>query len=344
MTTPELLQNYETCDRKGYYSRSWAPRKLDPTRMMQEAIRQALAAPDGDYGEIAGSAMMQLASDRGLDTTTHKVYQSVVHHACIADLIVTAIRKPNDPPWLTPDNMENWIPSAYISPAGDTLRRLLLVSHWSDERHASECRGWGTLGEQSVYGLPMQMIVVVIGQQRDGIRGSSPWASGFLHPANKMLRFRKRRNGSKTPGNVFNDSWSKVFREDHDEISRKTWLEAMLVDDVLNEVLFIEDIPVPPSPHLLRARQMAEAKLEKLYATRQTPAANLTGCDWPVVCPFRNLCHTLPEREPEEKYGFIQIERHTPVPKAYNPTSQRTAPGPCSPGPQSLPSPPEMQG
>ena len=307
MTTPELLSNYETCDRKGYWSRSYAPRKLSITRMMQEAIREALMAPEGDWGEIAGSAMLQLAQDRGLETETHKVYDSVIHHACIADLIATLLRKPGEPPWLIPEPMENWMPDCYLSANGDFLRRVVLVSHWNDERHDAECRSWFTLGEQAHYGLPMQLAVFVIGQQRDGRRTSSPWASGFLHPQNHELRFRKRNKGQRQDGNVFGDGWVKVFREDHDEIRREKWLESMLRDDVLYEVCFREDIPVLPLLHLQRARQMAAVKLDRLYGLKDVPEANLSVCDWPVPCPFRKLCHTLPEKGPEEKYGFVRV-------------------------------------
>src|ERR1700681_3689971 len=107
MNTPELLSNFETCDRKGYFSRSWEPQKLIVTRMMAEAIRLALTATEQqDWGSLAGSAMLQLAADRGLDESrdqTHKVYDSVMHHAHIADLVTTLLRKPGDSPWLTPE-------------------------------------------------------------------------------------------------------------------------------------------------------------------------------------------------------------------------------------------------
>jgi hypothetical protein len=343
MNTPELLSNFETCDRKGYFSRSWEPQKLNSTRMMAEAIRIALgAAGEQDWGTLAGSAMLQLAQDRGLETDTHNgIYDAVVHHACIADLVVTCIRKPGDPPWLTPEPVENWTSGCYVSASGDTLRRVVLVTHWSDERHASECRSWYTLGEQAMYELPMQMIVIVIGQQRDGKRSSSPWASGFLHPANSDLRFRKRRMGSKLPFNVFSDRWTKIYREDHDEISRKKWLDAMLRDGVMQDVCFREDIPIPPTPHLLRVQRMAQEKLSRIYAMRRTPEANLSGCDWPVPCPFRKCCYTLPEVEPEEKYGFIRITHHTPDPTASRPTSQKTSADPCLPA-QSVPASPPV--
>jgi hypothetical protein len=296
--------------------------------MMQEAIREALLAPEGDPGEIAGSAMLQLAQDRGLETETHKVYDSVIHHANIADLVATLLRKPGEPPWRIPESMDNWIPGCYLSAGGDFLRRVVLVTHWNDERHISECRSWFTLGEQAHYELPMQLAVIILGQQRDGQRIASPWATGFLHPLNHELRFRKRDKGVRQPGNIFGETWQRIHREDHDEISRETWLESMLKDDVLYEVCFREDIPLPNPAHLVRVRDMASTKLERLYGQRGVPEANLSSCDWPIPCPFRKCCHTLPEAQPEEKYGFIQIERRIPLPKVGIPTSVGTLPGP----------------
>src|SRR6266851_5250158 len=271
--------------------------------MTLEAVKVALRAAepqDGAFGEVAGSAVLQLAQDRGMETNSLRVYDSAVHHACLADLIVTAVRKPSDLPWLLPPPLQNWTSECLMAPDGNGLRRLVLVSSWSDARHYSECRAWRTLGEIAHYEHPMALIVCVIGQERDGLR-SGPWTQGFLHPSgNHQRRFRRRSKGSRQPGNVFSDHWERIHREDHAEISREAWLEAMLKDDVLHEVCFRVDVPIPPSPHLLRLRQMASRKLERLYAMKEKPDPTLSTCDFPVPCPFRKCCHVLPEREPTE--------------------------------------------
>ncbi len=307
MSTAALLTDFENCDRKGWFSRSWQAQKLRSSQMTLEAVKVALRSTeqqDGAFGEIAGTAVLQLAQDRGMETNTLRVYDSATHHACLADLIVSAVRKPSDPPWLIPPPVQNWTPECLMAPDGNSLRRLVLVSNWSDARHYSECRAWRTLGEVAHYELPMSLIVCVIGQERDGLR-SGPWTQGFLHPSgNHQLRFRKK---SRSTSEVFNDKWEKIHREDHAEISRETWLEAMLKDDVLHEVCFRVDIPVPPIPHLQRIRDMASRKLERLYTLKEKPEPNLSSCDWPVPCQFRRLCHVLPEREPSENLGFLSV-------------------------------------
>jgi len=200
--------------------------------MVTEAVKQALIAPNASetaFGEVAGDAMMQLGEDRGMDTEIHNVYDMVCHHACLADILVSAIRKPDAKPWGPCPKLDGWTSDCFLSPDGNYLRRILLVTHWTDEREYSESRGWFCLGETAHYNLPMQLVVAVIGQQRNGKR-LSPWCSGFTHPKNHQLRFRKK---SRSTSETFNDKWEKIYREDHAEISRETWLQAMLTDDVL---------------------------------------------------------------------------------------------------------------
>jgi hypothetical protein len=246
--------------------------------------------------------MLQLAEDRGVDTDLHRTYPTVIHHAALSDLLVSTIRKPGDASWLTPPNVQGWTSDCFLSPDGNSLRRIVLVSGWSDERHYAECRSWYSLGEMARYELPMQLVVFVIGQQRNGKR-SSPWTQGFLHPMNKQLRFRKK---SRSTSEVFNDKWEKVYREDHDEIARETWLESMLRDDVLAEVCFRVDIPLPEPRHLLQVRQTMERKLNALREMKEKPDIQFSTCDRPP-CEFKRCCHILPEREPSEKNGFVLL-------------------------------------
>jgi len=273
--------------------------------MVSEALRASLTACEGVWGEVAGDAMLQLAEDRGLETDIHNVYDMVTHHACLADILVSAIRKPDDDPWLIPDPVQNWNPDCYLSPDGSHLRRIVLVSHWSDDRKVSECQNWYTQGEVAAYDLPMQLVVFIIGQQRNGKR-LSPWCSGFLHPKNHQLRFRKK---SRATTEVFNDKWDKIQREDHAEISRETWLEGMLQDDVLPEVCFRIDIPVLEKIHRQKVLDLARRQLDRMDSIRETPDLQLSGCRWPAPCQFLRCCHGTTEREPSEKSGYLIMPR-----------------------------------
>lgn len=299
-----LLSSFEQCARRGHYGSTWEPQRLLAQEMVRRAVRHSLlASGKQEWGELAGSHVLQDAEDRGLDTDLHETYPTIIHHAALSDILVSAIRKPDDPPWLIPPDVQNWKSACLMSPDGSHLRRLVLVSHWNDERLDAEKRSWYSAGEIAAYDLPMQMIVLVIGQQRNGKR-HSPWTRGFLHPSNKQLRFRKKE---RTTSEVFNSRWIQIAREDHAEISRETWLNSMLKDDVLPEVCFRVDLPVLPESQRTHIRDIAERKLERLGGMTELPEPNLSSCDWPIPCPFKRCCWSLPERAPAEKYGFIQI-------------------------------------
>lgn len=303
-----LLSSFERCNRKGFYDARFEAHKLQPREMLTRAIRQALTAREGaPWGEISGAQVMQDAEDRGLDTDYPDVFGQVVHIAALSDILVSAIRKPNEAPWLAPSPVQNWTTDCFLSPDGQNLRRLVLVSSWSDDRHYSECRSWFTLGEMAAYNLPMQLVVLILGPSRHG-KVIGPWTQGYQHPMNRTLRFRKRSRGSRAEGNVFNDKWEKIWREDHADVTRETWLQGMLTDDVLPEVCFRVDVPLPAERQLDRIRRMRDIKLARLAGMSVKPEANLSTCDWPTPCCYRKLCHVVPEREPRDGNGFVRLE------------------------------------
>ena len=306
-----LISSFETCPRKAYWSH-WSLPKLAAKDMLSKGIRAGLMAPvasgepGSSFGEVSGSEVLQQASDRGLDTNVKDVYSAVMHLAALSDILVSAVRKVDEKPWLIPEPVQNWTSEAMLSPDGLNLRRIVMVSHWNDDRHYAECKSWATLGEIVHYNLPMQLAILVIGQHRNG-RYHGPWTQGFLHPQNHQLRFRKRSAGYKQAGNVFNDKWEKVAREDRSEISNEKWLQAMLTDDILRDVCFSVEVLVPPPQQCERIKHLASVKMERLRAMKEVPEAQLTGCHWPIECPFIKLCHSIPERKPSQKQGFVLL-------------------------------------
>jgi len=298
--TAEMLTAFETCPRQAWWRRAWDRTKLDPAQMLQAGVRAGLLEPERkDWGEVAGETVYECGVSPGLQSEHYDVHGEVVHLACIADIVTTAIRKPGDPPWKTPEILETWLPSCFLSPDGLYLRRVIFVGSWNSDRHYSICRSWYSLGPVCFYGIPMQQAIVVLGSHRDG-KYFSPWAKGLLHPANKKLRFRKKRDIAAG----FKSSWEEAWREDHDEVSTQDWLQAMLEDGVLADVCFNVDIPVPEAAARLRIMDMAKRKLERLVLMTELPDPQLTGCDWPVPCIFRGPCHA--GREPQE--GLYRIK------------------------------------
>lgn len=316
--SPSLLTDFETCPRKAFWSPHWRRNKLSSKEVVLEAIQRTLVAtaPQGDeqWGDYAGSQVFELASCPGMDSKEGvNLFDSVMHHACLADILVSVIRKMGEKAWIRPDPVQNWTSNCLSVPAGTLLRRIVLVSHWSTERHYSECRNWYTLGEMAAYDLPMQLVVFVIGPERNG-QHHSHWTKALLHPANlKTLRFRRRSGNSKAG---FNEKWIEIWRENRDEISRDTWLNCMLQDDVLRDLAFTVDVPAMTQPQRRQISDMAARKLEAIAKMTEKPDKQLTGCEWPVKCPFLKCCHVPTEQEPSEKLGFVRISPHMPAPLA----------------------------
>lgn len=253
-----------------------------------------------DFGELAGEEVYGLGSDPGVDSKQYDQHSEVVHLACIADAVTTAIRNSGSAPWKLAPSLPNWESACFLSPDESHLRRIVFITSWNDDRHYSLCRSWESLGEICHHNLPMQMVVINLGQHRDG-RYHSYWAHGLRHPANKKLRFRKRNDVAEP----FKASWIEVWREDYDDISTRDWLQAMLDDKVLEDCCFNVDIPVPRPDQRQRIADLAQRKLETARNTETLPDQCLSVCDWPTPCAFRSPCHA--QEEPSSVYGFVRI-------------------------------------
>ena len=304
-SSAEILEAYERCQCMAFFAREWKRQKMSDVEMLQSAIRIGVTTEREDHGQAAGEHCYSLGSEPGLQTDHYEVYAQVVHLAALADIVSTVIRKPKEKPWLLPEPRElasgiTWRSKAYLSPDGSHLRRIAFVSSWSDDRHYSEARGWRSLAEICVYGLPMQQVVCVVGQSRSGKRHSW-WTHGLRHPENKKLRFRKR-NQIEEP---FKATWREVWREDFDDITTQEWLQAMLEDDVLKDCCFNVSVPVPEKTARQQIVDLAARKLEIIGKMEAKPDQNLSTCDWPTPCPFRTPCHR--QESPSKKYGLVQI-------------------------------------
>lgn len=301
MNSPELLTGFERCGRIPHWGKNWKLRKMKPVEMLEAGVRAGLMElTRSDYGQLAGEEVYGFGSDPGIDSKQYDQHSEIVHLACIGDIVTSAIRRPGGDPWRPAPSLPGWESSCYLSPKGDYLRRIIFTTSWSDDKHYSLCRSYESLAETCFHNLPMQMVVVHLGQHREG-KYHSYWTHGLRHPANKVLRFRKRNNTAEP----FKESWIEVWREDYDDLSTEQWLQGMLEDGVLQECLKKYDIPVPKEEARERIKALALKKLEIIRNTTELPDQNYSTCDWPVPCNFRTPCHA--QQEPGPAYGFVRI-------------------------------------
>jgi len=219
----------------------------------------------------------------------NNLYRCAINHACAADLITTAIKEP----WSLSDGI-------YTDSTGGYLRRLVPVSTWNENRQNYEIRSWYSLGEVCRLNMPMQMVVAVLGPMNGG-RRHGYWSKALLHPQKSSLRFKKR---SRHTIDGFKETWIPCWREDHDEITREKWLEAMNLDGVLRESLFVVPIPVPEELERQRIVDLGKRQMERIIQLEETPDFQLSTCDGPLApCPFRICC---PSGHPKDG-GFDRI-------------------------------------
>ena len=122
--TAAVITTQEECERKSHWSLRWEKNKLLPSRMLDLGIRAGLTYDGDDFGEEAGSVVYELGATRGVDSEQYDVHSEVVHIASLSDIISVAARKAGDKPWKSPDPLEDWNPSCFISPDGLYLRRM----------------------------------------------------------------------------------------------------------------------------------------------------------------------------------------------------------------------------
>lgn len=302
MTTPELLTLMDRDPRAAYWSQFWQRQTVTPVEALRLAIADGLMSQEEDPGQTAGDTVMTLAAERGLETKVYDLYGCALHHAALADLIVTQIRS-LQPLLARPEdqtvNGSTWVSNAYLASSGVRLHRVVVVDRWSVERKEAESHAWFSLGEMAAYQMPMTQTVIVVGQTRDG-RHHSPWSKGWLHPRSKNLRLRKRS------GEGFGGEWKQIWREEADQISRDKWLDQMREDQVMHDLVFDVELELPCPEVLSKIRHLISKKLCRLQEMKEAPEPNPSQCDWPIPCPFKNACWNF--REPCEELGFIRKE------------------------------------
>ena len=309
MNSPQLLSADEKCRRLGFWSLDWERGKIDLHELLQAGIHEGMITTREDRGNAAGERIMEISASREIVSDQHDLYSQIIHYCAISDIVSTAVRKATEPPWGIPEPVElpnglAWNSGAFLAPDGLSLRRIVLATSWSDNRHYSEARSWFSLGEVCCLNLPMKEAVIILGAHRDGKRHGY-WSKGLRHPVNKKLRFRKKTDVSVG----FKSTWATIFREDYDEISTEEWLSAMLNDGVLPDVCFSVEIPTPERKARQEIVDLAARRLDEMYETKELPSKQLSTCDHPYPCDHRVHCHK--GDEPSGRYGFVRVDQLT---------------------------------
>lgn len=298
-STAESITNLESCLRRALWAESFEPQQLHPTVILRKAIYEGLLTERDDCGEAAGEHVMELAGDRGFDIDTSVVhvslYDTALHYAALADIIVTHLRD-NGGKWSRPEPCDGHIPDCLRDPNG-TLKRIILPSRWDEERQAQELHSWFNFAEMVAYRERMTMEVVILGQSRKARRHSA-WSRGHLHPRNRQLRFKRNAHYGQRD-KPFGENWIPVWREDHDQLTREQWLEAMEADAMFEDLHLSIPIVLPGAANMQRLRDLIARKTERLEKLKGLPEPSYSACHNPInPCQFQGCCLETPESKP----------------------------------------------
>jgi hypothetical protein len=297
MTSARILTSADRCPRKAFLERSWERNVLSPHEVLRRAVEAGLEANGEDPGQAAGDTAMTLCVERGLEVKQSDLFMVANNIAALADMTCWLLRQGG--PWERPEDVRlgnhHWESSAFLNEAGTRLRAVLIADRWDDARELSANHSWFYGGEAAIYGMPLDLMVVISGQRRDG-RWHGPLSKGWTHPVSKDLRFRKR------DGSGFDSNWKQVFREDAD-YSREKWLDAMTQDGVLEDAIQVHQVDL--GPHTQPIRDVAERILAQAEERRELPLPQLSQCFGISPCQFRDACWTF--QPPSVELGFIRV-------------------------------------
>ena len=254
--------------------------------------------------QASQNELMSIASSPGLDVISMNVYGVATHLAWLSGILAQALRNAFPAPWsdfpdLSIGNPDSggfrWRSGLYN--AGDGIpRRLVLVDRWSDDRKASERRGWRTIGEAVMLGGPIAVTAIEIGPSRDKHR-VSPWTRCYRHPKNDIFRFRRRESTED-----FSRSWKAEWREDSG-IPTAEWLARMQNDGCMDVV---QTINVPPPVRREDFLERMSELAKEMERSGHRPPMRLSGCNDVIhgPCPFQEVCFGSRKPAEPETYGF----------------------------------------
>lgn len=299
------MELWDRCRRAAAFALDWEPVRVTPLGAVYTSLRTILTADQYNGPGMARETVMQLASERGVQTDRPDPYDMIVHHAHLAEVLARALRQPSQeavqvhPVVKVGSTGLVWQPEGYLVDGGTRLMRVVLVDDWTDDRQMAELHAWRTVGDVCLTGLPMVLRVLVIGASRNG-RRHGYWTKARQHPYDKSLRFKRKEHVQEE----FSESWHTVWRE-NTKVDADHWIEQMSRDNVLREVAFTRNVMVPNQ----RARDMVVEDVTRIGTEIETAKKNhsqfpmtRSSCDMAGPgrgpCLYQSTCYSPIEIDP----------------------------------------------
>jgi len=295
------LDCFDRCEKRFAFEKDWVPQIISPISLLYRSLEAALSSTNPE--ETAKSTALKIAGKMDLKTTALEPYAVATHVGWLAGILATFLRAKlgilMPAPVTMSSNGIEWQPMTFEDSSG-LRHRFVLVDHWDDDRLTSEAHSWLTIGELAASGRPLTLHALVIGASRQG-RRHSPWTKGYLHPANRQLRFGRRRKGGKQSG--LSGEWVETWRESYPQCSTQEWLRVMQEDGVLSELVVSRPVKMNSTDIRLLAAQSEMAVIRASMESADVSAPmRRSSCDevGRGPCPFQPICYSPVATSPAE--------------------------------------------
>jgi hypothetical protein len=276
---------FDRCSRRLGLEKTHEPRSISPLGLLYAGI---------EGGILTGrplDAIRAITAEKDVTCGDLAAMSTVRHVGFMAEVISLALRRKLGQMTRLLDTRfgkHQWRSNLFETAKGE-LHRIVLVSYLDDDALRSFAHGWGTVGELTALGRDLTLTAVVIGASRGG-RRHSHWTKCFQHPVQKScLRFG-RRKGGKAEG--FTNAWREVWREATD-IPANVWLDKMIADDVLGDLIQSRRIPYRTEDHrIVTAKSDMLKILPQMEKASPDDPMRRHSCDDPIRgrCPWAFAC------------------------------------------------------
>lgn len=282
-----LFDTFDRCERRLALERTHEVRSISPLGLLYAAVEGSLVAADPSQG--AKDAIIEITQNLDVETGELSPSSVVRHVECMSEIISLALRsRMGRAARLDPVTIgsNEWQSNLFEFRSG--LHRIVLASHLDDDSLRSFAHSWRTIGELAALERSIFLTVVIVGSQKGG-RRHSPWAKGYIHPIQKVLRFG-RRKGSKADG--FTEGWKEAWRE-QTNIEAETWLDRMLVDEMLDDLIVSRKVQYRGEDSRMKtarrdmitlADQMASARTDAPMRRSSCDEIGHGACGWQQFC------------------------------------------------------------
>lgn len=324
------LVAWQSCRRKYLLHSDFIVSKWRPHSLFDWCLRRGIVALSSgkDLNEVSTAAradLMSMAANPGLDIAPGgSPYQIAKDLCAMLSTILCSLSRltllkvsPAPPVSLTP--AVTWKVTS-LADDSSALHRWITVASLDDDTLARELHGWHVAGDICATRLPLTLHIILIGQQRNGRRGS-PWARGWRHPSIPGSRTRFR----KLDGSALKKTFEPVYLADepaHDTPKViAEWVNAMEREGVPETLIHHIPVDVPSdaacedtvAQMASEAAAMRVARMEIRSSPYFAYPMSRNACDGFSPCAWQPCCYSSRVIDPAS-LPLYQVRKPDKVP------------------------------